>query len=171
MAGLVCSGHLCHQDKCNPLLLPMRRDARPLICAWKTRYEFVSAEKNHMKQRAGFVCHNFFFSVPAISHVLSQQRSEKRRGGPEVNINFRSQNLSVWCTLKLSSSEKAAVLSYIRVSICLCVCVCVVERTPTWWLDDLMAFTLCMCVLQWPVCPLSSFLAWFDHGLSGESSY
>lgn len=53
----------------------------------------------------------------------AKRRAAWNRDSWKININFRSQILSVCCRLSFHSSEKAAVLSYfLRVWICVHVC-------------------------------------------------
>lgn len=138
-----------------------------MIFCWEEPYE-----------TAGFVWRCFAL---AISHLLwdvfstmKEKRAAWNRDGWKVNINFRSQNLSVCCRLKLSSSEKAAVSGYFLV--CMNMFSCMWEWIWRQWVDDLIVhfgvwkakmsipLCICLCGLQWPLCPLMSSLMWFVMG-------
>lgn len=121
-----------HNARINILSLVsfVRRNAIPhgaifwqvcMIFRWKEPYE-----------AAGFVWQCF---GSAISHLLwdvfstmKEKRAVWNRDGWKVNINFRSQNLSVWCRLNLSTSEKSSSVELLLVCMDVFFFVCVGEN-------------------------------------------
>ena len=160
-----------------------------LVCTQKrdtSRGDFFDRlEKNHMKQRVLFG--SAFAS--AISHLLwdvfstmgGKKRAVWNRDGWKVNINFRSQNLSVWCRLKpLHQWESSSVeLLLARAD----VCGRESEKAAGGWSNCALFWSLggkkrpsplcirvcvCVCALQWPPCPLMFPLMWFVKGRGGR---
>lgn len=138
-----------------------------LILRWKEPYE-----------TAGLVWQCF---SPAISHLLwdvfstmRERRAAWNRDSWKININFRSQILFCLLQIKppLRRESSSFQLLFVRVNLCSCVW----ERTQRQWVDDLIVhlqvlkakmsvpLCICMCVLQWPLCPLMFFLMWFVTG-------
>lgn len=108
------------------------RSQHTVLCVWRRYFKLIAICRQKHDTWQGKI---FFWQVwkepyeaagfvwqclgRTISHVLwdvfstmKEKRAVWNRDGWKVNINFRSQNLSVCCRLNLTTSEKAAVLSY-----------------------------------------------------------
>lgn len=87
-----------------------------MIRRWEEPYESAGVARRCF----GLVSSHLLWDV---FPTMKEKRAAWNRDGCRVNINFRSQNLSVCCRLDLSSSWKSARLTYVYCRlICLCVC-------------------------------------------------